>query len=328
MNPSRILDMQALRIFLTTARAGNMSTAAKALGITQPAVSQAIRGLEEYFGMPLLNRKHRPLTLTPAGLALSNRGNSLLEESLNLRGAVLEASKGIKPDLRLGLVDSYAGTCGTSLIRELLARVGQLSVRTGLTPYHAEALVRREFDLVIATDPLDDVTGVVRQRILTEQYFVIAPQSFRPSLRRAADLQQLSDTLPIIRFNSASHSGAQVDRCLRRLNMNIPRRLEVDTADTLTSMVEGGLGWAVTTPLCLLQAGRTQRALRRIFLPDLPAHRSMYVLAREQEFTVLMRQVYDIASLIVENEILPQLKAIDERLAHIFKVEPWNQPKT
>lgn len=328
MNQARILDMQALRIFLATARMGNMSAAATHLGISQPAVSQAIRTLEENFGVPLLNRQRRPLSLTAAGLALSNRGKALLEETLNIRGAVLEASQGVKPDISLGLVDSYAGTCGTSLIRQLLTRVGQLSVRTGLTPHHAEALMRREFDLIIATDALDDVDGIIRQRILTEQFFIIAPHDFKAQIRTIDDLQRVSSELPIIRFNAASHCGAQVDRCLRRLNLTIPRRLEVDTADTLTSMVEGGLGWAITTPLCLLQAGRGERKLRKVILPDLPAHRSMYVLARENEFPHLMRQIYDIASLNVENEILPQLKAIDERLASIFKIEPWNQPTT
>lgn len=328
MNQTRTLDMQALRIFLATARAGNMSAAATQLGISQPAVSQAIRNLEDHFGVPLFNRQHRPLSLTAAGLALSNRGETLLDEALNLRGAVLEASQGVKPDISLGLVDSFAGTCGTSLIRQLLTRVGQLSVRTGLTPYHAEALMRREFDLIIATDAMDDVEGVVRQRILTEQFFIITPHDFKSQIRNVGHLARVSAELPIIRFNSASHCGAQVDRCLRRLNLSIPRRLEVDTADTLTSMVEGGLGWAITTPLCLLQAGRSERRLRRVILPDLPAQRSMYVLARENEFAHLMRQIYDIASLNVENEILPQLRTIDERFTSIFKIEPWNQPPT
>lgn len=326
MTQTHILDMQALQVFLTTAREGSMSAAAVQLGLSQPAVSHAIRGLEENLGVPLFNRQRRPLSLTAAGLALLNRGRSLLDETLNLRGAVLEASQGIKPDLSLGLVDSYAGTCGTSLIQQLLENVGQLSVRTGLTPYHAEALMRREFDLVIATDALDDVNGVVRQRILTEHYFIITPQDLKSQIRTTADLERLSGELPIIRFNSASHSGAQVDRCLRRLNLTIPRRLEVDTADTLTSMVEGGLGWAITTPLCLLQAGGSTRRLRRVILPDLPTHRSMYVLARENEFKQLMRQIYDIASLIIENEIIPQLKAIDEQFMTIFKTEPWSQP--
>ena len=50
----------------------------------------------------------------------------------------------------------------------------------------------------------------------------------------------------------------QAEAVLRRADLEIPQFLEVDTADTLTiSMVVGGLGWSVTTPLCLLQAWET-----------------------------------------------------------------------
>src|SRR5499433_1479765 len=120
MQDNRPIDMQALRVFLTTAQDCNMSKAAKRLGITQSAVSQSIRLLEENFGAPLLNRSARPLRLTPAGIALFNRGRGLLEEALNLRGAVIEASRGIKPSLRVGLVDSFAATCGTPMVQQLL----------------------------------------------------------------------------------------------------------------------------------------------------------------------------------------------------------------
>src|ERR1700752_4207120 len=112
MADTRPIDMQALRVFFTTAPDCNMSKVAGRLGISQSAVSQSIRLLEEEFGTPLLNRSGRPLKLTTAGMALLNRGRALLEEAMNLRGAVIEASKGIKPSLRVGLVDSFAATCG------------------------------------------------------------------------------------------------------------------------------------------------------------------------------------------------------------------------
>ena len=41
-----------------------------------------------------------------------------LEAILNLRGSVIEASRGSKPDLRLGMIDSFAAICGTQLIQQ------------------------------------------------------------------------------------------------------------------------------------------------------------------------------------------------------------------
>ena len=119
MQSNRPIDLQALRVFLAAAEDRNMSKAAERLGITQSAVSQSIRVLEENFGAPLMNRTERPLTLTPAGIALFTQGSALMESALNLRGAVIEASQGIKPSLRVGLVDSIAATCSTSLVKYL-----------------------------------------------------------------------------------------------------------------------------------------------------------------------------------------------------------------
>lgn len=325
MTDSRILDIHALQVFLMTAQECNMSGAAQRLGVTQSAVSQAIKSLESYFGTPLINRKRRPLTLTPAGLALRNRGSKLLEDTLNIKGAVLDASQGIKPDLRLGLVDSFAATCGTKLIQNLIDKVGQLSVRTGLSPYNNEGLLRREFDIVISTDPMEDVNGVLRHRLATEQFLVITPIGIQASAKSVKDLLQLAETLPIIRFNPPSHVGAQIERVLRRMNIKLPRRLEVDTADSLTSMVAGGLGWAMTTPLCLLQAKNTAQQVTPLVCEDITASRSLYLIAREGEYSHLIEEIFHIAQSVLVNYAIPELQAIHPLLGTLVKHDQWKK---
>lgn len=321
----RPIDMQALRIFLATAQDCNMSKAAERLGITQSAVSQSVRLLEEGFGTALLNRSVRPLTLTPAGVALVNRGAGLLEQAMNLRGAVIEASKGIKPNLRVGLVDSFAATCGTPLVQQLLRGTAQLSVRTGLTPHLAEALARRELDLVISTRSLD-LEGMANHLLLSEQFLVIAPRDDAPACRSVADLAELSRRLPIVRFNVQSHLGAQVERALRRAGISAARRLEVETADTLTSMVAGGIGWAVTTPLCLLQGARSAGAVRLHFVAALHAQRQVYLHVRQGEYDDLGRQTFELAAALLDGHARSELKAIHPSLPELIQVHSWAGP--
>lgn len=324
MSEARPIDMQALRIFLATAQDCNMSKAAERLGITQSAVSQSVRLLEDGFGTPLLNRSARPLTLTPAGLALVNRGAALLEQAMNLRGAVIEASKGIRPHLRVGLVDSFAATCGTPLVQQLLRGTAQLSVRTGLTPNLAEALARRELDLVISTRTLD-IDGMANHPLLSERFFVIAPKGQGPACRSVADLVKLSKQLPLVRFNVQSHLGEQVDRALRRVGISPPRRLEVETADTLTSMVAGGIGWAITTPLCLLQGARSATAVRHDFVPELNAERRVYLHVRKGEYDELGRQTFELAASILDRHARSELKAIHPSLPGLIELHPWTE---
>ncbi|WP_341646425.1 LysR family transcriptional regulator [Thauera sp. SDU_THAU2] len=324
MQKNRPIDMQMLRVFLTTAQDCNMSRAAEHLGISQSAVSQSIRLLEESFGTPLLNRSARPLTLTPAGIALVSRGQALLEEALNLRGAVIEASQGIKPGLRVGLIDSFAATCGTPLMQRLLRNAAQLSLRTGLTPNLAEALAQRELDLVISSRPLE-LDGMGNYLLMSERFFVITPKGSVPVCRSVSDVMSLARVLPIVRFNQQSHLGQQVERTLRRVGLNPPRRLEVDTADTLTSMVAGGIGWAVTTPLCLLQGVRSAAFVRHDFVADINAERRIYLNARKGEYGSLARETFEMVCSILESQIYGELKDINPQLLDLIQIHPWSE---
>lgn len=321
MSNSKPLDMQTLQIFVITAEERNMSSAAKRLGLTQSAVSQSIRQLEEQFGVSLFNREHRPLVLTPAGLALRNRGRVLLEDMNRLKANVLDASQGIKPDVRVGLVDSFASTCGTQFIKALLARSTTLAVRTGLSPFHGEALIARELDIVISSDPLSDIDGLVRRRLLFERFLIITPKNYQGDVRSAKDLRHLAEALPIVRFNRQSHVGGQAERFMRRMALHIPHRLEVDTADTLTSMVAGDIGWAITTPMCLLQGGAWAREVKLHFLDAMNGGRSLYHLARQDEYGQLFDETYGLARSLLAGPMLEKLRGIHPGLPDLVEIE-------
>src|SRR6185312_17207300 len=66
----RSVELGWVRIFAEVGRLGSLSSAASALGLTQPAVSYQIRRLEEQMGTGLLHRRHRGVELTPEGKRL------------------------------------------------------------------------------------------------------------------------------------------------------------------------------------------------------------------------------------------------------------------
>lgn len=73
------MDVRRLLIFRTTAREGSIAAAARALGWTQPAVSQHLRQLEREAGLPLLVRMARGVRLTDAGHTLLAHADALAE---------------------------------------------------------------------------------------------------------------------------------------------------------------------------------------------------------------------------------------------------------
>lgn len=310
MSSSKLIDMYAVQVFVAVAEEGSMSGAAGRMGISQSGVSQMVRQLEDDLGVVLVDRTTRPLTLTPFGLALRNRGAILSEELCNLKAQVLDAGRGVKPDLRIGLVDSFAATCGSAFTRQMLQRVSQLSVRTGLSPQQGESLLRRDLDLIVTSDPLMDANDVIRYRLFSERYFVITPKALGKTLGSLDDVRALANVLPVVRFNRLSQVGLQIERHLRGLNVRVPNRLELDNADALTAMVADGIGWAVTSPMCFLQACTWVENVSAHLVPELGLERSLYLVARRNEYSAFFADACETARAVIKDAFLPRLTAL------------------
>lgn len=325
MPANKLIDMYSVQIFIAVAEEGSMSGAATRLGISQSGVSQTVRQLEEELGVVLVDRSTRPFALTPFGVALRNRGSLLTEELSHLKAQVLDAGRGVKPDLRVGLVDSFASTCGSVFTKRLLDKVAQLAIRTGLSPQQGESLLRRDLDLIITSDPLMDANDLVRYRLFSERYFVITPKdSPKKALASVEDVRALANVLPVVRFNRGSQVGIQIERHLRNLNIRVPNRLELDNADALTSMVAEGIGWAVTSPMCFLQASTWAGKVRVHLTPDLGLERSLYLVARRDEYSAFFADACETAREVVIHSFLPRLKAMGGKVDTLINLDEGN----
>src|SRR6476620_8614591 len=139
-------DLRSLQIVAAVAESGSMLEASRQFGMTQSAVSQAVRRAEASLGVAFFNRSRRPLTPTRAGRILAGRILDLNRDFDALLSALRAAARlPERVDLRLGLVDSYAGTVGAHLVKELMTGEIALSLSawSGLAHSHAEALVHR-----------------------------------------------------------------------------------------------------------------------------------------------------------------------------------------
>ena len=296
------LELRALEVFVTVIEAGGMTAAAKRLGSTQSAVSQTIGHLEESLEVKLLDRAVRPPRRTAAGDRLYDRARALLEDAHAVSQAV--RGDGTLPHLRVGLVDSFAATVGPHLIQALSGAARQWSVRSGLSPDHEEALLAREVDIVVAGDVMQDTPGLVRTDLLREPFCLAVPASYGGEVK---SLQEVSRALDLVRYSSRSFFGRRVESHLRRLRLEPPRRLEFDTADAVMAMVGAGVGWAITTPLCFLQALAHAERVRCLPLPGPGFGRQLTLFAREQELGDLPLRIAATAARVLKRDCLPTI---------------------
>ncbi len=152
-------DLRALEIFLAVCEHGTMVAAARALGLTQPAVSQAVAELEARTGVVLLDRKVRPLGQTQAGLMLRHRAAFLLSEARQIAPLLRHGVDRRLRLIRIGLVDSLTRATLSTLAAALRERAAQAVFLSGLTAVHGSALLTRQVDLFLGVDDLADSAG-------------------------------------------------------------------------------------------------------------------------------------------------------------------------
>lgn len=97
------MDLAGLRTFLTVASEHSFSRAAEKLGRSQPAVSLAVRRLEDDLGAELFDRRSRGGKLTPAGEVLNHHGPRVLQ-AVDEAVAAVSALKGARIGRRKELV--------------------------------------------------------------------------------------------------------------------------------------------------------------------------------------------------------------------------------
>jgi len=301
------IELSALEAFVAVVEAGGMTAAARRLGQTQSAVSQTIIALEKTLGVALLDRSVRPPAPTAAGAVLQARAGPLLAEARALAAGVRDAAGTALPRLRLALVDSLAATVGPHLVRALRDAASRWSLWSGLSEAHADALRAREVDVILADDTVADGDGLLRRAVLREPYVLAVPADWKDAAARS--LAELAAARDMVRYSARQITGRQIERHLHRVGVAAPRRLEFDASDAVLAMVSAGVGWAITTPLCALQARAALDGLRLLPLPGPGFERRLSLFARRDELGDLPQRIAATTATILHRESLPALTA-------------------
>lgn len=314
------LDLRTLQLVAAIAETGSVTSAAERAGVTQSAASQTLRRVEALIGAPLFDRSRRPLAPTPVGRMVASRAHDLARDAAALLvDARAAAELPGRVDLRIGLVDSLAGTIGARIVKELADGALALSVTawSGLAFSHAEALMRREIDAALTCDPMEGLADVQRVLLFREPYVLIAPRAAADDLR-ALTLREVLETRRLVRHSARSYAGQHIERHLDRLGLRPPRAFEFDTSDALVAMVATGMGVAITTPLCLLQGLAHAAAVVALPLPGPGFSRDLLLTTRRGDLEDLAAPIAEVARAVARAHALPQMEVM----------APWLTPQS
>src|SRR5882672_440772 len=136
------LDSRQLRAFLTLARAGSFTLAAKELFLSQSAVSHSMKALEQEVGCRLFDRVGKKVLLTQAGETLLHHVEKILQEMTAARAALEQLGKWGKSRLRIGASTTACQYILPAVLREFKESFPKcaISIEPGDTPEAIELL--------------------------------------------------------------------------------------------------------------------------------------------------------------------------------------------
>jgi DNA-binding transcriptional LysR family regulator len=188
-------DFHQLEAFTTIVRVGSLGRAAAALNLTQPALSRAIRRLEEKVGAPLFERHSKGMKLTDIGEALLPHANLMEMEARQAREHI-DALRGLSQGtVRVGAVASIACFVLPLAIRRALDSWPGFTIEVieGVWDRLVDALTNYEIDLALGVNAPDtDAIVTIRDCNWEDRSFIVAASDH--VLRRAAEVR-LDDTL-------------------------------------------------------------------------------------------------------------------------------------
>jgi len=303
-------DLRALEIFSLVAELRSMSVAAGRLGMSQPAVSQAISNLEKVLGISLIDRSSRPLMLTAAGEWLFRSAGQLIQDATQIAATVRQFEEGNALRLRIGLVDSLSDPFVPAMVRRLSPSIHYISITSGLARTLTAGLVDRSLDLIITNDPMDDVKVSSKYPILTEPYFLVVPAA---ASSLSGNFTKFASTKPLIRWAARSRTGADIDGHLRRLKLDLSRQYEFESARTILGMVAAEQGWAIMTPLLIFDILPVLDKVRLLPFPGPGFSRTISVVTAQVENDALAERMARTSSRIIS----------DLYIREIARVVPW-----
>ncbi|MDD3048395.1 MAG: LysR family transcriptional regulator [Bacilli bacterium] len=244
------IDLNLYRLFYTTANSKSFTEASQKLNITQPAVSQSIKILEEYLKVKLFNRNSSGIDITKEGMALlyyvekaSNlllTGNKMMDEFKNKE--IFEINIGAPTHVGAYYLMNYLK------IFKLKYPNVKINIIDKKTSEMIQMLEKKELDLLIDTDLTQNSDKDIKILKLKDlQGMFICNSSFEELSKKNIISAQELILYPVILPNNNTATRKMIDSFFKIKNVSLNPIIETNSSPIAKNLIESGfgIGWMI-----------------------------------------------------------------------------------
>ncbi len=274
------INLNHLYYFYEVARHGTFTAAARALHVSQSALSVQIQALETALGGSLFDRRRGGVSLTEAGQRAFETAERVFTDVDHLVADLQQTDRLVSGAVSLGTVDSIGLFVLPAVLTAFRERFPDVGVRVDFRGSDGviDHLLRGKTDLAIV--PWErSYPGLAATPLTRQKMFLVAPADHPLSRRERVSPRDL-ESYPFVGYHEGMHTRAMTDALFKRMSLKIEYAVESANAATIKEMVLAGMGIAFV-PEPAVAAEIRRRQLARIDLPT---------LVMSQEVTLYVRQ--------------------------------------
>ena len=245
--------LEQLRFFHAVAEKESFTGAAAELHLTQPAVSNQVRNLEENVGQRLFERYGRQVKLTRAGEVLYTYTKRIFQQVHEAESILRDLRSLQTGNLVLGTVDVMSIYVLPSIFRdfhEAHPRV-EISIEVGDSANIARGVADGRYDLGFITLPLEN-HSLLSIPIYNDVMRVIAPAGHPLAAKGRVTLEDLSRTTLII-YKRGSVTRRLIEQKFQEAGVAFEPDMEIDRPEAMKRLVEAGLGVSIMPAMSVVK---------------------------------------------------------------------------
>ena len=287
-----MVNLELYRVFYTVAKCGSLTKAAEELYISQPAVSQAIKQLENQLGGQLFNRTHKGMELSETG---GKQIFEMVEKALKLFDDAESKYTELK-DTATGVVRICASdTVSTHFLLPYLKEYHEkypdvnLILQNGTSSETIEHLKLGKGDLGFVNLPIDDKDVNLSNTVMQLHDVFVASEKFSELFNGTVDLRRLQD-YPLLMLDLSSSTRQAIVNFAHSHGIHLHPEIELASLDLMISLAENGIGVACV-PREFVKKQLDEKKLFEIKTnPSLPARAIGLVLPKQEAITFAVKE--------------------------------------
>lgn len=275
------MSIRHLRIFIAVAEYKKMSLAAQKLFITQPSVSQAIKEIEDYYGVKLFERLSRKLHITESGLYLLKYARHIVQSFDEMEMGL--KNKGQNISLHIGASITVGSCMINNIINKLEKENEDIStiVTVNNTDTLEKMLLNSELDVAIVEGVISN-KELITKPIYTDKLIVVVGKNHKFYNKDEISIFDLNKE-NIISREEGSGSRKIFDNILKNYNIDVNIVLSSTDTQSIKNAAINGRGVAVLSSM-IVEDELKKGTLRKISLKEVTMFREISVVYHKNKF--------------------------------------------